>query len=174
MRIPFPRKLVDPTTELTSAEANVLPHIQSVTADLSGREGFEEPIDDVAPTRSVERSGTDIDLRVRRVRRRRLTGAVAPVVVRMQVEHDERTAVREGVQPSTKLKVELVIEMPGTFDLLGGRRLAPQFEVPRVFGRSVHGVIPRAVEIDFEARAVRHDRRPADRRQVVGEGILFS
>ena len=92
----------------------------------------------------------------------------------MQVEHDERTALGERVQPATKLEVEVVVEIAGTFDLLGGRRLAPQFEAPRVLGRLVHRFTARAVEVDFEARAVRHDRRPADRGQVVGKGILFS
>ena len=92
----------------------------------------------------------------------------------MEVEHDERTAFGERVQPATELDVEVVVEIAGTFDLLGGQRLAPQFEAPRVFGRLVDRFIPRPVEVDFEARAVRHDRRPADRGQVVGEGILFS
>ena len=61
-----PETPVDPTTELASAEANVLPNVESATTDLLGRESFDEPVDDAAPTRSVERTGTDVDLGVRR------------------------------------------------------------------------------------------------------------
>ena len=90
---------VHPAAELATAEADVLPHVQAATADASPAELVDAPVGDMAPAGAVERTGSDVHVGIRRGRRRWRVGAVAAVVVRVHVEHEERSARGEHVQP---------------------------------------------------------------------------
>ena len=90
-----------------------------------------EPVHDVAPPVPVERTRADVDLRVLLDGLRRTVGAVAAVVVRVDVEHDERALAGEVVEEAVEHGVERVVQAARALDLLLGERLAPHLEAPR-------------------------------------------
>ena len=103
-----------------------------MAADDLLAEVLHEPVDDVAPAVPIERPGADVHLRVVRRGRRRRVGAVAAVVVRVDVEHDERALAREVVEDAAEHGVERVVQTTRALDLLLGERLAPHVEAPRL------------------------------------------
>jgi hypothetical protein len=88
----------------------------------------------------------------------------------MQVEHDERTTIGECVQPVTKLNVEVVVESRNVRFSRRHDLSATRLAFKRVIGLGLVVLRPDARRDDRGC----HDPGPADRGQVVGEGILFS
>ena len=95
---------------------------------------------------------------------RRTVGTVAAVVVRVDVEHDERPLAGEVVEDAVEHGVERVVQAARALDLLLGERLAPHLEAPRRVGVLVHALVAGTVEIHLEARPVHDDRQPTGAR----------
>ena len=132
-------------------------------ATSCSREVVHEAVDEVAPAVPVERAGADVDLRVVARRAPAARRPVAPVVVGVDVEHDEAALRARGRRGRRRAGVELVVQAARALDLLLGERLAPHVETPRGVGRARTRTVAGAVEVDLEPRAVHDDREPARR-----------
>ena len=105
---------------------------------------------------------------------RRMIGAGAAVVVRVDVEHDERAETSEVVEEAVEPFVERVVQTTRALHLLLGERLAPHLEAPRRLRVLVHALAARAVEVHLEAGPVDDDGQPTGARDAVGEGVLLA
>ena len=102
---------VRPGCELPPAEADVLADVERADWGASGRERLDEGIRHGAEPLAVQRAGTDVDFGV--LRGGGLCGvrAIAPVIVRVDVEHHEWSARGDSVEASTPLGVEGVVHL---------------------------------------------------------------
>ena len=72
-------------------------------------------------------------------------GAVAPVVVGVHVEQDERAALGQGVEPRREGVVEGVVRRQAALEqLVGQLAAAPHVEAPAVLGLAVDRLATRA------------------------------
>ena len=126
--------------QVPALEADVLADVERMASDGLLREVTHEAVDEVAPPVPIERTGADVDLRVRLGGLRRMIGAGAAVVVRVDVEHDERAQTSEVVEEAVEHLVERVVQTTRALHLLLGERLAPHLEAPRRLRALVHAL----------------------------------
>ena len=108
-------------------------------------------------------------------RGRRLVGAVAPVVVGVHVEQDERAALGQGVEPRREGVVEGVVRRQAALEeLVGQLAVAPHVEPPAVVGLAVDRLATGPVEVGLEAGARGHHAVGDDRGEPVGERVLLA
>jgi hypothetical protein len=93
---------------LAALKLHVLANVEWAAERRGLRQVTAEPVDERTPGVAVQRAGPDVDLRVRR--RIRNAVSIAPVIVRMDVEHHEATMSTLALaQHALERRVELVV-----------------------------------------------------------------
>ena len=139
-----------------------------------GLERLHEGVHHGSEPLAVQRAGTDVDLGVLLARRLGGVSAVAPVVVGVDVEHDERSAFGDRVQAPAELGVERVVHVEGAGDDgLIERGIADHVQPPRLLRAAVDGLLALAVQIHLEPGAMHDDAGGDEGADLVGVRILL-
>jgi hypothetical protein len=124
--------------------------------------GLDEAIDDRRPELALHATGADVHLGIGFGILRCGRRAAAPMVVGVNVEHDEVSeALCQVVEKDSELMVEAIVQRVCALDDVIRWRLVPNAQSPRVLGPGVNGTVARAIEIDLEARAQSDDAHVA-------------
>ena len=170
---------VDPAAHVAAPEPDVLPNVEVATVERElARSSTRERIDDVAPDRSVDAAGPDVDLRVlhSRVVDGRI-GTAAPMVVGVEIENDEPScAAATASHTVTEVSIEGVVDRERSFDdLVSEQRLRPQRASDQA---ARHRDRPQRPEADSDRLRIETCRRaiwlPATGQPPIGERILFA
>jgi hypothetical protein len=167
--------LVDPLGDVPAPEADVLPHVEAAPArHFEGMQLGEEALDERSPPSPVHRAGAEVHVGMAGGIGRRRRRATAAVVVAVKVVDDEPAeGVLGPVEDPAEDPIEAVVTGQGPLDDIRGEWRAPDVEVPAMLGPEVDGAGPGTVEIDLEARSVRHQMGREPRRPLGRAGVLL-